>query len=87
MTEPVDTIRNMFGVMYRDQKKRSVIVSTADKFSQNAIEEVNKVIQDEIAQNIELFDLQSFLSILRQYYNGQQTNMLDEAKRSVWLLT
>lgn len=70
--ESVTTIREMFGVLYRDGYNKATIISTADHFSREAIKEVNEVIEKRACENFELIDKSKFLNMI----NATKTNAL-----------
>ena len=82
-TESVKTVREMMGVMYRDRFRKAKIVSTAEKFSPSGITDIRKVLSDNLADEIELFNCQDFLAILKTYFKGQEKSYLDFGRRLV----
>jgi restriction system protein len=76
-TEPVDTVTKMLGVMIRDGFKKSMIVTTADKYSKPATSDVQKVLTKGIFESINLFNRNDFLAILKQQYHGKEKTYID----------
>lgn len=70
--EQVKVVREMFGVLFRDGYKRGMVVSTAKRFSPEAIKEVNKVIAENRCDTFELVDLDRFAGMLRLVRNPDE---------------
>jgi restriction system protein len=79
-TESVETIRRMLGVMYRDGFKKAIIVSTANKYSRAAQTEAGIVIDRGVADYVNLVNVNNFISIMKQYYSGNEKNYFDVIK-------
>ncbi len=63
-TESVKTVREMFGVMYRDGYRRAAVVTSAKRYSREAKREVDEVLSTGRCDQFQLIDRDSFLSIL-----------------------
>jgi hypothetical protein len=63
-TESVRTVREMFGVMFRDNYRNAYVVSTADHFSRESIKEVNEVLRGGKCDSFELIDYHRFVDMI-----------------------
>lgn len=66
-TESVSVVRDMLGVMFRDQRRKGMIVTTADHFSTAAQRDADEVLSKKIVDRLDLVDVHNFLSMMRHY--------------------
>jgi hypothetical protein len=62
--ESVSVVREMLGIMFRDQFKRGAVVSTASHFSEQALKEANEVVNKGLLEKFELIDVKRFIDML-----------------------
>lgn len=82
-TESVSVVREMLGVMLRDQRKSAIVVSSANKFSNSAISEVNEVNEvkeKKLIERFDLVDLNTLHGIMQQYFGTVVLNPYDYIK-------
>jgi len=63
-TESVTVVREMLGVMFRDQFKKGTVVSTADHFSSVAIKEAEEVVEKGLLERFDLINVNDFIGML-----------------------
>jgi hypothetical protein len=78
--EPVSTVREMLGVMFRDHYKKAILVTTAERYSKSGQRDVMDVLSSGTADQIELIDRARFASLLRQYFRVPALPWIEEAK-------
>jgi restriction system protein len=81
--ESVSTVRDLLGVMLRDQRKKAILVSTAKDFTKEAKRDVTEVINKGIVDRFDLFNYQNFVNILKSRYHGREVSMLDYIPESL----
>jgi hypothetical protein len=62
--ESVTTVRQVFGVLFRDELREAMIVTTADRFSAEAQEEVRGVLKRGLCDSFELVDAKRLFDML-----------------------
>jgi restriction system protein len=76
-TETVSVIRSLLGVMFRDQRRSAMVVTTADHFSPHAKREVAEVINKGLVDRFDLVDVHSFIDILKSHTRSLTSSFLD----------
>jgi HJR/Mrr/RecB family endonuclease len=74
--EPVAVVRDLLGVIFRDQRQGGIIVTTSDHFSKDARKDVHEVITKGLVKHFDLIDAPSFLAMIRNYCGGQTRSFL-----------
>ena len=64
-TEAVKEIRDLIGASVIESRRRLMFVTTADKFSRDAIEARNTVIENGAVEEFELIDFEKFAGLLQ----------------------
>jgi len=64
--EPVNLVREMLGVMLRDGYKSAALVTTADRFSNESMNEIKETISKGYIEKFDLYNYQTFIDLLQQ---------------------
>jgi restriction system protein len=69
--EKVSVIREMLGVMLRDERRKAMLVSTARDFTKDAKKDVKEVIEKGLVDRFDLVNYSTFMSILKSYFGNE----------------
>jgi restriction system protein len=72
-TESVSVVRDLLGVIFRDQRRAGIIVSTADHFSKHAQRDAEEVTRKRLVESFDLVDVHAFMSLLQTHF-GRSTH-------------
>ncbi|MBF0417958.1 MAG: restriction endonuclease [Magnetococcales bacterium] len=75
--EGVSVVREMMGVMLRDGYRNAKVITTAEKFTYDAINDVSKLLASGRADTFELIDFGMFMGLLKSRYGNQKKSYLD----------
>jgi len=75
-TEGVEEVRKLLGAVQLQQGKEAILVSSAKKFSRQAIKAANDVVSLDLLKRFDLLDFKSFLSLM---------NLTQEENKKPWL--